>query len=258
MTRRLSVTVITLNEERNLGRCLASVAGLADEIVVLDCGSTDATEAVARQHGARFVHQEWLGHRAQKNAAIDLASHPWILALDADEWLDETLARAIREALRHPTAQGYTFERSTRFLGRPLHLWSPDPVLRLFHRDAGRFGGHDPHDRVVLDEAPAHLPGTLHHDSYPTVASWTERIDRYSAIAAADLHQRGVPFRWSRWLFSPLGAVARKLARRPWRDGWRGALVTAGSGVYAFLKYERLRRLSRQAPVPQGEAQTTL
>jgi len=238
----LSLVVITLNEERNLDRCLSSVAGLVDEIVVVDSGSRDGTAAIARRHGARFEVCAWRGHRAQKQHALSLASHEWVLSLDADEWLDAEAVKAVRAAV-DGAAAGYRLDRWTMFVGRFVHAWSPEPMVRLFRREAGRFGGVDPHDVVQVDGVVGALPGRLLHESYTSLGQYRERSSAYAVIAASSAFACGRRFGWARLIGSPVGAALRKVGHGAWRDGWRGVVIVLGAARYSFGKQWALRQI---------------
>ena len=148
----LSVAIVTLNEEANLPRLLESVRGLAAEIVVIDSGSTDRTEEIAREYGARFEHADWAGFITQKNHSLDACTQPWVLFLDADEALSPELAASLKELFANgctPEKEGYWLNRRTWYLGAWIwHTWHPEWRLRLLKRGAGRWGGMDPHDRL--------------------------------------------------------------------------------------------------------------
>jgi glycosyltransferase involved in cell wall biosynthesis len=167
----ISFCIITLNEEKNLARCLASFAGLADEIIVLDSGSTDATETIARQFGARFEHQAWLGFVGQKNQVLSLATREWVFSLDADEELSPALRAEILALKAAPPAaavSGFSMPRCVLYEGRWIRHgdWYPDRLIRLFRRGRGRFVGQRVHERLEISGQIEALPGDLHHHSF--------------------------------------------------------------------------------------------
>jgi glycosyltransferase involved in cell wall biosynthesis len=150
----LSAVIITYNEARNIGRCLDSLAGVADEIVVVDSFSTDDTERICRAHGARFVQHAFEGHIEQKNYALAQARYDWVLSLDADEALSDPLRAAILAVkVQAERLDGYEMNRLTNYCGQWIHHsgWYPDRKLRLFDRRQGRWGGVNPHDKVLMD-----------------------------------------------------------------------------------------------------------
>jgi glycosyltransferase involved in cell wall biosynthesis len=238
----LSVVVITRDEEKNLGRCLESVAW-ADEIVVVDSGSTDGTIAVARAHGAVVHSEAWRGFAAQKNLAIERARHAWILSLDADEWIDARGAEEIRAVLASPSADAFAFERLSSFCGAFLErTWRPDQHVRLFRKSHARFAGGHVHESVVPVPGArvARLRSPLYHLTYRSLHDYVVRLDRYTGLAARTLRESGQPFRLRRLVFSPPAAFLKSyVLKRGFLDGTRGFIVAAGSAFYAFLKYAK-------------------
>jgi glycosyltransferase involved in cell wall biosynthesis len=239
----LSVTVITLNEERDLERCLESVAW-ADEIIVVDSGSTDRTCEIARACGARVLPRAWTGNDDQKNHAIDRARHRWILSLDADEWLTPEGVAEVREVLTNLQAVGYAFNRHSSFCGEFLkRTWNPDWQLRLFDRRQGRFAGGKVHESVAmgLRGRVLRMSERLPHMAYRTVNEYVERINRYTGLAAETLAERGRRTSWIRLLFAPPATFLKMLVVKGGvRDGGRGLVVAAGSAFYVALKYIKL------------------
>lgn len=240
----LSLVVIAQDEADRLGRCLDSVPWAVERIVV-DSGSTDATREVARSHGARFVRADWPGHVAQKNRALGLATQPWVLSLDADEWLEPEAATAIRQAITDPPpgVEGFRLARCNHWLGRPIRhgRWYPDRKLRVVRRGRARWVGDDPHDRLTCDGGVVDLVGDIGHVPYRDFAEHLSTIDRYTAISAATLDGRGVRARRRDVLVRPpLRFVDGYLLRQGFRDGGAG-LVLAGLGAaYTGLKWGRL------------------
>ncbi len=187
----LSVVIITFNEESNIDRCISSVKKVADEIIVLDSFSTDETPAIARSHGA-IVHQEkFRGYIGQKNLAMQLASHDYILSLDADEALDEKLADRILEAKKNFTARAYSMNRCTCYCGHFIRhgLWYPDKKIRLFDRRIAQWSGLNPHDKVEPEKGfrVVHLPGNILHYSFNSPEDLIWQNNRLSSIAAVSL-----------------------------------------------------------------------
>ncbi|MFT3884260.1 MAG: glycosyltransferase family 2 protein [Flavobacteriales bacterium] len=247
----LSVVIITFNEERNLARCLASVQAMADDIVVMDSFSTDGTEAIARAHGARFVQHAFDGHIEQKNRAITQAKHPWVLSLDADEALDERLARAIQEVKRNPSADGYTMNRLTNYCGTWVRHggWYPDRKLRLWDSRKGRWGGVNPHDRYEMgpDARIAHLPGDILHYSYNSLSDHIRQVDYFTTIAAKAYHERGKRAGVVKLLISPAAKfIGDYVLRLGFLDGFHGFVIARVSAHATFLKYAKLKQLWRE------------
>src|SRR5271165_2585726 len=182
----LSIVIITLNEEANLARTLASVAW-ADEIVVVDSGSTDRTREVAESYSAKFYVEPWKGFAAQKNSALAKATGDWILSLDADEEVEPALAEEIRAILAaNPSVAGFWIPRKNFFLGRWIKHggFYPDPKLRLFRRGTGQFEDRLVHEDVRLNGPTAKLKGHLLHHAYPTLDSYLDHMNRYSSLGA--------------------------------------------------------------------------
>lgn len=249
----LSVVIITKNEERNIGRCLASVKGIADDVVVLDSFSTDRTEAIAKEHGARFLQHAFDGHIEQKNRAITHAKHPWVLSLDADEALDERLARSINEVMAAPTADGYTMNRLTNYCGGWIRHggWYPDTKLRLWDSRKGRWTGINPHDRYELDAGAriAHLSGDILHYSYNSIDDHYRQVEYFTTIAAKAYLDLGKGAPLLKRLFSPVAKfIGDYLLRLGFLDGGRGFTIARISAYATWLKYRKLRALRAQRP----------
>ncbi len=188
---KLSVVIITLNEEANIGQTLESVRPLvadgAGEIIVVDSGSTDRTRQIAESMGAKVSVEPWKGYAAQKNSAIEKASGEWVLSLDADESVEPQLAEEIRATLRAGTdLHGFWIPRRNHFLGRWIRhggFW-PDPKLRLFRRGSGRFEERAVHETLHVNGATARLRNALIHRSYSTITDYIDHMNRYSSLGA--------------------------------------------------------------------------
>lgn len=248
----ISAVIITQNEERNIGRCLESLADVADEIIVVDSGSTDGTEAICRKAGAHFEHHDWAGYSGQKNYANSLATKPWILSIDADEALSPTL----RESLLTLKQQGlkpntiYFMNRLTNYCGHWIRHcgWYPDQKCRLWPNGAVEWEG-EVHEELrylqthLLSET---LDGDLHHYSYYSVADHAARQVRYATLAAEKAHARGkrvsVLGVWLRpgWTF-----IRNYIFKGGLLDGQAGYTVCRMSAFYTFIKYALLREKNR-------------
>lgn len=247
----LSVVIITLNEEANLGRTLASVAW-ADEIVVVDSGSTDRTAEIARSFGAKFFVEPWKGFAAQKNSALAKASGEWILSLDADEEVEPALADEIRTVLaRESPVRGFYVPRKNFFLGRWIRRggFYPDFKLRLFRAGAAQFQDRLVHEDAQLDEPRkvSLLKGHLLHNAYPTLAEYIEHTNRYSSLAA----EMEVAKRPRRFSFVDIFVRARLtffynyILRGGFLDGREGFLLHLYHAQYVSWKYAKTWELSR-------------
>ena len=248
----LSVAIVTLNEEANLPRLLASVRGLASEIVIIDSGSMDRTETIAREAGAVFASAPWEGFVIQKNRALDRCTQPWVLFVDADEAVSPELAGSVRALFAsglQPACDGFLLNRRTWYLGAWIwHAWYPEWRLRLIRREAGRWGGMDPHAKLEIAGAKSalkRLDGDLLHYSFRDLQDHLERTIRYSQTMADSYIRMGKRFRWSYLLISPWIAFAKHLVlKQGWRDGWRGWLISVIRAIDVFAKYAFL--LERQ------------
>ncbi len=246
----LSVVIITFNEERNLARCLASVKDVADDIVVLDSFSTDRTEAIAKEHGARFFQHVFAGHIEQKNRAITHAAHPWVLSLDADEALDEKLTRSIARAKMRTDADGFTMNRLTNYCGTWIRHggWYPDTKLRMWDSRKGRWTGIDPHDRYELEAGAriVHLEGDLLHYSYNSIDDHHRQVDYFTTIAAKSYFDRGKRAPFGKLVLSPVVKfIGDYIFRLGFLDGYQGLVIARISAYATFLKYAKLRQLRR-------------
>lgn len=252
----ISAVIITLNEEANLPRCLDSLRGLVSEVVVVDSGSTDRTREIATTLGARFEVQPWLGHAAQKNAALARAGEAWVLSLDADEAVSPDLACSIRDrfAQGEPDVDGFQVCRLNFYLGDWIrHAWYPEWRLRLVRRDRASWTGVGVHDRLDTAGKTARLAGHLLHDSYRDLQDQLERTIRYAQIEAAAYAEVGRTARWYHLAFSPWLAFGKTLMlRQGWRDGWRGWVIAFSTLVKVFAKYAFLYERQRSTAGPQG------
>jgi glycosyltransferase involved in cell wall biosynthesis len=245
---KLSVAIITLNEEERLAECLTSVA-FADEVVVVDSGSTDSTVAIAEAHGARVVRREWLGFGRQKQFAIDQCRNQWVLVLDADERIPAATAREIAAALEHPAYAAYSLPRQNFFCGRWLKRagWWPDRVVRLFDKAKARMSDRLVHEGLVVDGPVGALQGAIVHHANRDLSHTLAKINSYSSAGAAELARAGrrgslvqATGRAS-WAF-----VHNYLLRRGFLDGREGFLQAVCDAVNIFFKYAKLWELGRK------------
>jgi glycosyltransferase involved in cell wall biosynthesis len=241
----LSLSIIARNEEANIARCLRSAAGLAQEIVVVDSGSTDRTRQIAEGFGAKVTHQDWLGHRDQKNVALGLCTQPWVLALDCDEELSAELRQSIegffREALPD-RFDGAECNRKVWFLGRWITHgdWYPDRKLRLFRRDKAKWAGSPEHDYVELNGAVSRLNGDLHHYSFPSMSRYVEKINTFSDVFLARQKAEGKEWSLFATLFRPLWRFFRAyVLRAGFLDGFPGLWIAVSTAYFAFVRYSR-------------------
>ena len=246
---KISVTVITHNEEENIGGCLESVKW-ADEIIVVDSGSTDRTIEICKRYTDKVFLASWVGMKEQKQCAVDKASHTWIFSIDADERATEDIRNFILRELKHPSHDGYRFPRQNYFLGKWLRYggWYPDHVLRFFRKDKGHFGGINPHDKVVVGSGrvrTVEIPFV--HYTYKSIAQYLTKQNMYSSISAKELFHSGrkvtphlIPLK-AFWKF-----IETYLLKRGFLDGFRGFVVAIGATYSTFWKYVQIWELSRR------------
>jgi glycosyltransferase involved in cell wall biosynthesis len=250
--QRCSVTVITFNEESNLRACLESVSW-ADEIIIVDSNSTDATLDIAREFTSAVYVNPWPGWKRQKNFAIGQATHDWIFSIDADERVTPELAKEIERILENPRQTGYAFPRKNYFLGKWMRHggWHPDSVLRLFRKDCGEFGGTDPHDRVILKTGKAELiPLPLTHFTYKSFRHYISKQFPY-----ADATAREIVGRKGKRFPGPLGIFFKPawkfleiyLVKRGFLDGTHGLIAALGATYTTYLKQTRIWELRKEA-----------
>lgn len=241
---RLSVCVIACNEEERLGHCLRSV-DFADEcIVVVDARSRDATEQIARDHGARVIVRPYEGNVEQKNFALEEAAGDWILSLDADEAVTRELRRELREWLAAVPegVAGAELNRVTWHLGRWIRHgdFFPDWQLRLFRRGAGRWSGVNPHGRVRVEGRVVRMAGELEHRSYRDLADQMDRVQDFSTIQARANRARGRRGAVRDMLLRPPARFLRAyVLKQGFRDGVAGLVIAAVTAFHVFLKYAK-------------------
>ena len=247
MSSALSVVLITKNAAQQIAACLESCR-FADEIVVVDSGSSDDTIAIAKSYNAKVIHQDWLGFGPQKQFAVQQARHDWVLCLDADEWLSPGLASEIKDLPDNPQAAAYRFPRSNKFMGRFLRHGEgyPDLSLRLFDRRRARWSEHAVHEYVIADGPVENLKGDLMHESGEDIALYLTKQNRYTDLQAQALFERGKRVGWPKLVFSPLLRFFKfYLLRQGFRDGVPG-LVHISIGCFnSYIKYAKLIELHR-------------
>jgi len=243
---RLSACLITLNEEHNLPRTLGSLRGIADEILIVDSGSTDRTEAVAREHGAAFHFRKWTNYADQKNYAASLAQADWILSLDADEELSGALQTAMVNWKKR-TAQFEVYEvaRRTWYLGAWIKHsgWYPDFKKRLYRRGMAQFVG-SLHETLQFSGPCGRLAGDLLHYTVRDFAEHQANVERYSALAAQQMFEGGKRhWRGALWMATPWSFFQNFVLRGGFLDGYRGALISRMAARTVQLKYAKLVKL---------------
>lgn len=241
----LSISIIAMNEEANLRRCLNSAAEFASEIVVVDSGSKDKTGDVAREFGARVQHQDWLGYRDQKQVAMSLCTQPWVLGLDCDEVLSEELKQSILRFFESGDADRYDgafMNRRTWFMKRWIRHgdWYPDRKLRLFKREKARSGGNASHDKVELAGTATQLKGDLLHYSFRDTSHYLSKQIQFSDEFLVREREAGRGFSLFKAIARPLWRFFRAyILRMGFLDGFAGLWIAAATGFFAFVRYSR-------------------
>ena len=246
---KLSGVIITYNEEKNIGRCLESLQGVCDEIVVVDSFSKDRTKEICEGFGVRFIENPFGGHIEQKNFAMKMANHDHVLSLDADEALSDELKQQVLSIKSDSQASAYRFNRFTNYCGQWIKHsgWYPDTKTRLWDRRLGRWGGTNPHDSVELNEGTrtVHLKGNLLHYSYYTMEEHVLRSAKYAKISAKAMHAQGRKASMLKMLGSTgFRFIQDYIFRLGFLDGFYGLVICGTSSHTTFLKYAYLRSLN--------------
>jgi glycosyltransferase involved in cell wall biosynthesis len=239
---KISATIITCNEERNIARVMESLR-CCDEIVVVDSGSTDRTVEIASKLGARVVESPWRGYAGQKNFASEKATHDWILSLDADESLSEALEGEIWQIKKNgPEFDAYTMPRLAQYLGRwILHSgWYPDRKVRLFDRRRAAWVGERVHESVVVDGPVGHLKSNILHFTCSSLSEHLKTMDRYTTLAAEQLIDEKKQIGWRQLVLDPPWTFFQTyVLKRGFLDGVEGLTIAYMATLYNFLKYAK-------------------
>ncbi len=240
---KISACIISYNEESKIEDCLKSLLTVADEIVIVDSLSTDNTVDIASKYTEKIFPQKFLGHIEQKNLAISKASNDWIISLDCDERLSKELQQsilAIKDNLEQVDA--YNMPRKTFYIYRWLnHCWYPDVKTRLFNKNTAKWGGTNPHDRIITDgNNIRQLKGDIQHFSFDSVSAHLKTIDKFTEIGAIELIKKKKkfsvfsPLTHSMWMF-----IKMYFIKRGFLDGFAGLLASTLSFVHVFVKYSK-------------------
>ena len=242
--RRLSVVIISFNEEKNIARCIQSVKRIADDIVVVDSYSTDSTREIALNEGARVIEHKFEGHIQQKNWAITQAKYSFILSIDADEYLSETLQKSIEVIKGSGLSDGYIMNRLNFYCGQAIKScgWYPDKKLRLWDSTKGAWKGTNPHDRYVMQEGSRikTLKGDLLHDTYPTKKDFLDQIQKFATISAQHKKNKNIFYLIIKMLFSPLFKFIKTyFIHSGIQEGFKGLFICFNQSREVHLKYYR-------------------
>ncbi|MEP7354175.1 MAG: glycosyltransferase family 2 protein [Acidobacteriota bacterium] len=250
---KISATIITYNEERNVARAIESLR-CADEILIVDSGSNDRTIEIAKQLGATVLELSWLGYSAQKNAAAQKASHDWILALDADESLSESLEAEILELKKNgPKFDAYTMPRLAKYLGRWIRHsgWYPDRKVRLYHRAKAKWVGDFVHEAIKVEPGSTigPLEGNLLHFTCDSLSEHLKTMDRYTTLAAEQLIDAKRQVSWGRLICEPPWTFFRTyVLKAGFLDGVEGLAIANMAALYNFVKYAKVRFMGPGRP----------
>jgi glycosyltransferase involved in cell wall biosynthesis len=247
---KLSIVVICFNEEKNIGRCLDSVKDVADEMIVLDSFSTDNTVAIAEQKGAHVIQETFKGYIQQKNRAIELAIHNYVLSLDADEALDPLLIDSISKVKEKFADPAYRMNRLSNYCGVFIRhgSWYPDAKIRLFDKRVAHWGGTNPHDKIILtgEMNVKHLKGDIHHYSYNTISEHVHQNNKFSTLAAEALFANGKRTNLLKVFVNPVWAFFLSyVIRAGFLDGLFGLVIAVMIANLTFLKHIKLYLLQQ-------------
>jgi len=247
MEVKVSAVIICFNEEQNIARCIESVQGLVDEVLVLDSFSKDRTPEICRELGVRFEQHAFDGHIQQKNRAMEMATYPYVLSLDADEALDDRLKAGVQEAKENWQGDAYRFNRITNYCGTWIkHCgWYPDTKTRLWDRRKGRWGGENPHDKVIMEKGAEvrKLKGDILHYSFYSIEQHLDTIEKFSSIKANNKIRKGRTSNVFQLYLHPIGKFLKMyLWYMGFLDGKMGWHVCWNSGYSAYLKHLKVRK----------------
>ena len=242
---KLSATIITFNEQENIGRCLQSLIDVADEIIVVDSYSEDRTEEICQSHAVKFIQHKFAGHIEQKNYALDQTSFDYILSLDADEVLSDQLIKSILEIKRQWSADAYQFNRLNNFCGKWIKhgLWYPDRKIRIWDKRKGRWGGENPHDKVEMQASTQvqHLSGDLLHYTVTDLNSFYVQLDKFSSIQAKGLKRGGLKPNFYHFYLKPLYKfILGYIIRLGFLDGREGYQIAKGQSWSVRERYRKV------------------
>ncbi len=254
----LSVVIITFNEEKNIGRCIDSVAAVADEIIILDSYSTDKTVQIARSKGALIHQQRFEGYGKQKNDALNLCRHDFVLSLDADEMLDDVLVKEILEEKKGDGSHACLMNRCTNYCGKFIRhgSWYPDRKIRLFNKIIARWSKDMIHEKVEIPPGikTKRLQGDILHYSFNSIEEHVAQNNKFSSISAQTLFENGKRTNLFKIIINPWWAfVLSYILRRGFADGLFGFIVAVNISHLTFLKHTKLMTLQRKTGRRQAD-----
>ena len=248
MNSKLSAVIITFNEERNIQRCIESLLPVADEIIVVDSFSTDRTEEICKLYSIKFFQNVFEGHIEQKNIALLKANHDWILSIDADEALSETLQKAIKKSLEAPQFDAFAMNRLTNYCGKWVKYcgWYPDTKVRMVKKNKAHWTGINPHDKLELKEKlqVGSLQGDLLHYSYYTKEDHFKQIEYFGNISAKELFLKGKNISVFLLYLKVITQFFKSyFVKMGFLDGKTGWLISSRSAYATLRKYQILRKM---------------
>lgn len=248
---KLSGVIITFNEERNIERCLQSLTNVVDEIIVVDSFSTDKTKEICLKYNVTFLEQTFLGYIEQKNFALAKASNDYIVSLDGDEALSETLQKSIITVKSNWQLDGYYCNRFNNFCGQWIKHsdWYPNKKLRVFDRRVAEWRGINPHDEIFLkgNHKAGRLKGDILHWTYQSYKEFSAKTEYFSTIAAQAYYDKGKKAPWYKIIWNPFWAFFKAyFLRLGFLDGKNGFIISRETGNITYLKYTKLRKLYKK------------
>lgn len=245
---KLSAAIITFNEEHNIERCIKSLQGIVDEIVVVDSFSTDKTKEICEKYEVKFIENEFEGHIQQKNYALTQTSHDYVLSLDADEALDERLKTNILKIKENFEFDGYFFNRLTNYVDKWVYRcgWYPDKKLRLFNKNKAKWTGVNPHDIIEMSQGATQkfIEGDLLHFSYDSISDHVNQTNKFTTIAAKEAYSRGVRSSNFKIVTRPILKFLKDyILKRGFLDGRYGFIICCINSLSALLKYSKIKDL---------------
>lgn len=246
----ISAVIITLNEEQNIGKCISSLQGLVEEIIVLDSGSTDRTIQISAEMGAIVKHRNFTTYADQKNEALKFATKEWVFSIDADEFPSDELKSNIKKFVNNPKIEACSMNRKTTFCGKPIYHggWYPDRKVRLWKNGKAKWGGKNPHEHLILDASvqTVNLAGDLMHQGVSSIEEHIEKIEYYSDLAANSLvKSKNYKGKTMDILISPaLTFVKKYFLQLGFLDGYYGFIIARNSAFSKYLKYKKANKLS--------------
>lgn len=232
LKNKLSVVIISKNEENFIEDAVKS-ASFANEVLILDSGSTDRTCNIAKKLGAKVEYQEWLGFGKQKQKAVELASNDWVFVLDSDERFTSDLQKEILKLLSNPEKKGYFVPRLNNFWGKDIKSCGlyPDYSLRLFNRNSGRFNDREVHESVIIEDEAGYLKNHMKHLAYDNIEQFINKQNKYSSLSQKkkNIFKAMInPY----WTFFKLFII-----KKGFLDGWDGFIISKLYAQYTFWKY---------------------